>query len=78
MGPLILPMPFFDAGLGLSLIWMVLICLLSYNSAMYTSECMSKLVQIRHDNAGLLAANPQSSILTVEDESKSEEGRTNQ
>lgn len=37
VGPLILPMPFFDAGIVLSIIWMIIICLLSYNSAMFIS-----------------------------------------
>ena len=37
VGPLILPMPFFNAGLGLSIIWMIFICTLSYNQAMYIS-----------------------------------------
>jgi hypothetical protein len=45
VGPLILPMPFFDAGIVLSTIWMITICLLSYNSAMFISESMSKLHQ---------------------------------
>jgi len=46
VGPLIIPMPFFDAGIVLSIIWMIIICLLSYNSAMFISESMSKLHQI--------------------------------
>lgn len=37
VGPLILPMPFFDAGIVLSIIWMVIITFLSYNSARYIS-----------------------------------------
>lgn len=45
VGPLILPMPFFDAGIVLSSIWMIIICLLSYNSAMFISESMAKLNQ---------------------------------
>jgi hypothetical protein len=35
VAPLILPMPFFDAGIVLSIGWMITNCLLSYNSAMY-------------------------------------------
>lgn len=50
VGPLILPMPFFDAGIVLSIIWMVIICLLSYNSAMFISESMSKLHQYTYEN----------------------------
>lgn len=45
VGPLILPMPFFYAGIVLSIIWMVIVCLISYNSAMYISESMAKLYQ---------------------------------
>jgi hypothetical protein len=37
VGPLILPMPFFDTGIGLSLLWMVAILGLSYLSAMFIS-----------------------------------------
>lgn len=37
VGPLILPMPFFNAGIVLSILWMIIICLLSYNSAMFIS-----------------------------------------
>ena len=51
VGPLILPMPFFDAGIVLSIIWMVIICLLSYNSAMFISESMSKLYQYTFDKS---------------------------
>ncbi len=43
VGPLILPMPFFDAGIALSSVWMVVICLLSYNSARFICEAMLKL-----------------------------------
>lgn len=50
VGPLILPMPFFNAGIVLSIIWMVIICFLSYNSAMFISESMSKLHQIDFNN----------------------------
>ena len=57
VGPIILPMPFFDAGLALSGIWMVIICLLSYNSAMYISESMNKLVQLEHNSRVSLASN---------------------
>lgn len=47
VGPLILPMPFFDAGIGLSIIWMIIVLLLSYNSAMFINESMGKVRQ--HD-----------------------------
>ena len=46
VGPLILPMPYFDAGIGLSTMWMVIIVFLSYNSAMLINESMNKLHQI--------------------------------
>ena len=36
VGPLILPMPFFEAGIVLSIVWMVIVCLLSYKSAMFS------------------------------------------
>lgn len=51
VGPLILPEPFFNAGIGLSTIWMVVVCFLSYNSAMYVSESMSKLIQIEYNSS---------------------------
>jgi amino acid permease len=35
VGPLILPMPFFKAGLVLSTIWITIITVLSYNSTIY-------------------------------------------
>lgn len=54
VGPLILPMPFFDAGIVLSILWMIIICLLSYNSAMFISEAMSKLHQYTYTNRDTL------------------------
>lgn len=39
-GPLILPMPFFNAGVLLSTLWMIIICFLSYQSAMFIAESM--------------------------------------
>lgn len=35
VGPLILPYTFFQSGLILSTLWMLVIILISYNSAMY-------------------------------------------
>jgi amino acid permease len=45
-GPLILPMPFFDAGILLSILWMIFICILSYNSAIFIIESMLKVHKI--------------------------------
>jgi hypothetical protein len=35
VGPLIIPTPFYKAGIVLSSIWMVIITFLSYNAALY-------------------------------------------
>ena len=35
VGPLIIPMPFFDAGIILSIIWMIVICIISYTCALF-------------------------------------------
>jgi hypothetical protein len=35
VGPIIIPEPFFEAGFVLSISWMAIILLLSFNSAMY-------------------------------------------
>ena len=35
VGPLILPYTFFESGLILSSLWMLIIIIISYNSAMY-------------------------------------------
>lgn len=43
VGPLILPMPFFKAGIILSIIWLIIISFLSYNSAMFIAESMAKI-----------------------------------
>ena len=37
VGPLILPMTYFDAGIALSTIWLIIAYILSYISAMYIS-----------------------------------------
>jgi amino acid permease len=46
VGPLILPYSFFEGGIVLSSIWMLVIMLISYNSAMYIVEAMSKVSYI--------------------------------
>ena len=46
VGPLILPHSFFEGGIVLSTIWMLIIMLISYNSAMYIVEAMSKVSYI--------------------------------
>jgi amino acid permease len=46
VGPLILPYSFFEGGFLLSSIWMLLIIFISYNSAMYIVEAMSKVSHI--------------------------------
>lgn len=46
VGPLILPYSFFEGGIVLSSIWMIIIMLISYNSAMYIVEAMSKVSYI--------------------------------
>jgi len=38
VGPIIIPEPFFEAGFVLSICWMAIILLLSFNSAMYIGE----------------------------------------
>jgi hypothetical protein len=35
IGPLILPMPFYNAGMLLSIFWMLIVTILSYSSAMF-------------------------------------------
>ena len=35
VGPLIIPMPFFNGGIVLSSLWMIVICVISYISAMF-------------------------------------------
>ncbi len=37
VGPLIIPAPFFEAGILLSSIWMIFIIFLSYNSAKFVT-----------------------------------------
>lgn len=46
VGPLILPYSFFEGGIVLSTIWMLVIMVISYNSAMYIVEAMSKVSYI--------------------------------
>jgi hypothetical protein len=46
VGPLIIPAPFFQAGILLSTIWMIVISLFSYNAALYIAEAMFTVAQI--------------------------------
>lgn len=50
LGPLILPMPFYNAGIILSIGWMVIITLLSYKSTMFMAEAMDKISQLGYIN----------------------------
>lgn len=46
VGPLILPMPFFKAGIALSTVWMIVVSVLSYNSAIFISQSIGKVREL--------------------------------
>lgn len=50
VGPIIVPAPFFEAGFVLSLIWLVIILLMSYVSALYIAEAISKVSHVEYLN----------------------------
>ena len=65
VGPLIIPMPFFDAGIILSIMWMIIICIISYVCALFINESIGKVRQ--HD------FNNSNSSLLLNDENSNDE-----
>lgn len=73
VGPLILPSPYFNAGILLSTLWLVTVSVISYNSAMFVAESIDtirKLSLRRRDQ--IVSITYTDSLLTQEDISEPE------
>ncbi len=64
VGPLIIPAPFFQAGVLLSTLWMIIVVGLSYIAGMYIIESMAKVSDLMYKSKNSLI----SSVSSIETE----------
>lgn len=69
-GPIIVPEPFFEAGVILSTIWTALILAISLNSAMYIGESMEKIKKYKNSQSSseILPSSDQKESMISDDE----------
>lgn len=70
-GPIIVPEPFFEAGVLLSTIWTALILAVSLNSAMYVGESMEKIKRYKSaqsSSEALPSPDHKESMISVDEE----------